>query len=469
MTYAEDEDDLNKWLGSQAAPDFGSAQPASTEAPAASGGGGGKWSHARELMAKQAGMQFTPSKQAEVKAEAAPERGDWKTILAMAIDLFANKGQNAGKLMMSGEDIYNNKLAQWKQQNSPAALNQQRLQQAQLANMERSGFDADRKVLGDQVGQELQVAQAEQGQANADRQFNQSNENHLDAMAEAQGNAIRQEAQFAETGARSDKHFDATQGLTREQMAQSKALADAQRAQSAGQFNASQRQAQAFHEDAQNQHLDDMMTRSGQQHRDRELELEKAGMAAREKAAATERQTKNDLVSQSSSYSNDAKEALAVLPHLKTVNDILDRYKGQKDIPGLGKFDSAIEPGSWTERSLRATRGQQFIDDTLAMRGAIGRAATMDIKNISGANVPDAERAILMLQSGAGNMDERTAREAIKQMNKATKSELRGRAANREQAARDVLKGYGMENYLDPDPEPVPLQVGRYSGLRKVQ
>ena len=463
MAY-EDEDELNKWLSSQSAPNL---EAAPTPAPAASGGS--PWDRARELMTKQSNMSFTPSKQQEVKAAEAPGRDDWKTVLAMAINLIGNKGKDAGQLMMAGEDQYNKKLARWQDQNNPQALNQQRLQQAQLANMERQGFDADRKVLGDQVSQEMQVAGAQQGQNNADRQFNQSNENHLDAMAEQQGNAMRQEAQFAETGARSDKHFDATQGLTREQMAQAKALADAQRAQSAGQFNATQRQAQTFHEDAQNQHLDDMMTRAGEQHREREADLEKAGIAAREKAAAAERQTKNDLVSQSSGYSNDAAESLAMLPHLKVVNDILDRYKGKKDIPGLGAFDSAIEPGSWTERSLRAERGQQFIDDTIAMRQAIGRGATMDIKKISGANVPETERAILMLQAGAGKMDERTARSAIKQLSAATKADLRGRAANREQAARDVLRGYGMESYLDPDPEPVPLQVGRYSGLRKVQ
>jgi hypothetical protein len=452
MTPEEEQDE---WLRQQAAQ--ASVNQPAQQAPAAPG----PWAKARELMQRQSAMQYKPQQYAEVKPEAAPDDSTtWRTILAMGLNLFGNKGRDVGDIMMQGAQMRNAQLADWQKRNSPDALLARQMQTKQLQNMDRQAFNDERKVLGDQVNQEVAMAGAEQSQANADRSFNRQEERDIAGDVQHQMDQERAAAQFAQTHA-----------LSQEQLRAANANAAASRAQ-----------ALRFHKDAQAQHLADQefnaneslnaqASAAARARAEREMELEKAGMAARAKAADQARLERNDLVSQSSNYSNDAREALAMLPQLKTAREIMSKYKG-KDIPGLGKFDASFEPGSFSEQAYRLANGGEFTEDALKMRNALNRLATVDIKNISGAHVPDMERAALMLQAGAGKMDERAAAAAIDQLERATKMELKGRAANREQAARDVLRAYGMDNIFDPEaaapPDEATILTNKY-GLKLVQ
>ena len=80
--------DLDEWLKQQAG-DANLEPNAPQQADPA-----GPWARARELMDRQAGMQYTPSKSFNIPApEKAPERQDWKTILAMGLNLLGNRGR----------------------------------------------------------------------------------------------------------------------------------------------------------------------------------------------------------------------------------------------------------------------------------------------------------------------------------------------------------------------------------------
>lgn len=239
----EDDDDLNKWLQSQQAP---SLAPQSQQAPAA--GGGDTWARARDLMDKQAAMKFQPQDYSQYlgQKEAAPDRTghDFRTILAMALDLFGNKGRGAGQLMQAGNQTFDQKEAAWKRENGPQAQLARQMQVKQLEGADRGAFNQDRAQLGAQIGQETQLAGAQQGQANADRTFAAGRDDHDDAAAQQQLQRQVQEEQFA-----------AGQGLTREQMAQTKSLSERQMAQSAAQAAASRAQARELAEFQANEAL----------------------------------------------------------------------------------------------------------------------------------------------------------------------------------------------------------------------
>lgn len=243
MTYNDQEDDTEEWLRQQAA--AANIEPAQQQPAAGVGGGEGPWSRARELMERQSQMQYKPSQNFSApKAEAAPDRGDWKTILAMGLDLLANKGRNAGNIAMKGEELNNQRLAQWKDQNGPDAMMRRRLQASQLQQADRAGFDKERAQLGQQIEQERAMAGAQVGQQNADRTFTASRDDHDDQLAQ---NALTRE--------QSDEHFAGTQGLTREQMAQAKGLSEAQMAQTRSLAGAQMAQAREFEQGRQNEAL----------------------------------------------------------------------------------------------------------------------------------------------------------------------------------------------------------------------
>lgn len=257
MAY-DDEDDLNKWLQSQSAPNL--TPQSSYQAPAAEGGGPGVWSKAREMMDRQSAMQYQPQDYSKYlgKSEPAPDRAghDFRTILAMAIDLFGNKGRGAGQLMAAGNQTFDAKEAAWKRENGPQAMLARQMQVKQLEGADRAAFNQDRSQLGAQIGQEVQLAGAQQSQQNADRTFAAGRDDHDDAAAQQQLTRQVQEEQFA-----------AGQGLTREQMAQSKALQEQQMRQSAAQSAAARAQSDRHFAAQQEQHR---LDQDNQLNRDRD-------------------------------------------------------------------------------------------------------------------------------------------------------------------------------------------------------
>jgi len=430
MSY-EDEDDLNKWLGSQAS----SAAAVQPEAAP------DRWAQARDLMQRQQGLQYKPSAAvAGLKAptpEAAPERDDWKTVLAMAMSLMTKQGRgNIGQVMMAGEDQYNRRLENWRGRNSPEKMLQQQAAIQQIKNADRQGFEADRKVLGDQASQAMQIANHEQ-QA----------DNHLDSMAMQQGNAIRQEAQFAESGERSDRHFDASQGLTREQMAQQAALAAAQRAQAASQFRAGQDFTREQHE-LTRQHQTEL------NNADNAVAMQRAAAAAAAKQRDNTREDEHRNRTLSLQQSEQLKPTTRLIPDINRAMAIIDNPEYENDLPGVGTLDGNANP-NWTGTLAKATRllsgprSEAWKKDDEAMRLAVKNIVEYDLRDLTGAGSAEAEQAREMLRMGGNN--EKQTRLAIRNFKKALELNLRSRGANgNEGIMRGILEPYGWAGIYGP-------------------
>lgn len=185
------QDDTDEWLKQQAA----QSDLLNTDASEADSG---PWARARDLLNRQAAMQYTAPKQFSrpVKAEPVPERDSWKTVLAMALDVLGNKGRNLGGIAMADTEQRNKQLAQWRQENSPAALDARRLRQLQLTNADRQGFEADRRVLGQQAAQEMDIAKAQQAEEQARAQAIQRASEHEDTVG-YQNRSLAQQGELA--------------------------------------------------------------------------------------------------------------------------------------------------------------------------------------------------------------------------------------------------------------------------------
>lgn len=240
MAYPEDnEDDLQSWLARQSAPNLATSQPQAA--------GPGVWSKARDMMDKQSAMQYQAQDYSKLLGpqEAAPDRtgGDFRTILAMALDLFGNKGRGAGQLMAAGNQSADAKEAMWKRENGPAAQMQRQLQVKQLEGADRAQFNQDRSQLGAQIGQEVQLAGAQQAQGNADRTFERQEERDMAGDVQHQLDQAQSADQFATGQKTTHEQMAQNATLSREQMAQTKSLSQAQMGQTA-----------RFHADALRQH-----------------------------------------------------------------------------------------------------------------------------------------------------------------------------------------------------------------------
>lgn len=268
MTPDEEQDE---WLRQQAAQASVNQPETPTPAQAA-----GPWARARDLMQRQSQMQYQPQQYAEVKAEAAPKDDTtWRTILAMGLNLLGNKGRDVGDLMMQGTQARNAQIADWQKRNSPDALLARQMQTKQLQNMDRQAFNDERRVLGDQINQEVAMAGAEQSQANADRAFNHQAERDIVGDTDRQLDRERQAEQFA-----------ATQALSREQLRATNANAAAARAQAA-----------RFHQDSIDEALNARRDAAAERQRQYEHDLDKQerGFAHDDAASIRDAQTKKDI------------------------------------------------------------------------------------------------------------------------------------------------------------------------------
>jgi hypothetical protein len=444
MAY-DDEDDLNKWLQSQDAPNL--TPQSSYQAPAA--GGGDTWARARDLMDKQAAMKFQPQDYSQYlgQKEAAPDRTghDFRTILAMALDLFGNKGRGAGQLMQAGNQTFDQKEAAWKRENGPQAQLARQMQVKQLEGADRGAFNQDRAQLGAQIGQETQLAGAQQGQANADRTFAAGRDDHDDAAAQQQLQRQVQEEQFA-----------SGQGLTRDQMAQSKALSEAQMAQQARLTGAQMGQS-------------DRHFKLGQQQHDRDqaqalrLAQAKAEAEAAEKARALAQHNTERGQDLSHQLSEETKDERRLLPSLAVVRANMDKYP-EKTLPGVGALNSIEPSGFWgkaaqlinTPEADKTGSTKDFAADNLAMQKAIKDINEFDIRSLSGANAPQAEVIREQLRMGGNNPQ--TVRQAMIAFDDLLTKDFQSRASGgREGAMRGLLAPYGREGMIGMPGESDPL------------
>jgi hypothetical protein len=444
MASYDDDNDLTKWLQSQDAPNL--TPQSSWQAPQQDAQGGpGVWSKARDMMDRQAAMQYQPQDYSKYlgKSEAAPDRSghDFRTILAMALDLFGNKGRGAGQLMAAGNQTFDQKEAAWKRDNGPQAMLARQMQVKQLEGADRAAFNQDRSQLGAQIGQEVQLAGAQQAQGNADRTFGASRDDHDDALAQQQLQRQVQEEQFG-----------ASQGLTREQMAQAKALQEAQMRQSAGQFGAGQAQAARFHQDQLNY-----------QQQQQEIERQRiAAQQAQAAAAAAQHATERgqDLSHQ---LSEETKDERRLLPSLAVVRANMDKYP-ENTLPGIGPLNSVEPNGFWgkaaqfinTPEADKTGSRKDFAADNLAMQKAMKDINEFDIRALSGANAPQAEVIREQLRMGGNNPQ--TVRQAIIAFDDLLTKDFQSRASGgRQEAMRGLLAPYGREGVIGMPGETDPL------------
>lgn len=441
MAY-DDQDDLNKWLQSQGSPNL------TPQAPAAEGGPG-VWSKARAMMDRQAAMQYQPQDYSKYlgQSEAAPDRTghDFRTILAMALDLFGNKGRGAGQLMAAGNQTFDAKEAAWKRDNGPQAMLARQMQVKQLEGADRAAFNQDRSQLGAQIGQEVQLAGAQQAQGNADRTFARQEERDMAGDVQHQLDQEQSASQFA-----------AGQGLTREQMAQSKALQEAQMRQSAGQAAAGRAQALQFHNDAMAQHAAD-------QEQAAKLAADRLAAVQAQRAAAAEARTAAAEPKLIREYNKDTTFPRAQAEQIDTLDAISKKYEG-KDMPGVGGWD-----GRWGGRLIDyvgSALGNEKSLDAETVTNAKAQLADLAQRLRSGAAGPDKEKLAYEIQVGAQpGASEAQFRTAIKSARAHVRNELNTQAAGREGQARKALKAGGLDKWLDGGPPTPSFDPTAYGGV----
>lgn len=262
MATMQDEED---WLTQQA--EAGRADIAATPVQGPGQAQSGQWAKVQELLSRQQGMQYQAPEQytKPIVAEAAPKSEDWKTILGMAMNMLGDKGRGLGQVMQAGTDARNRQLRDWRQSNSPAALQQREMQQIQMRNADRQGFEHDRAALGQQAQQLMAVAGAEDATMRDERNFGRQQERDIAGDVQHQLDKEQQAEQFT-----------ASQGLTREQMRQQAASAAASRAQADRHFRLQQEQHQLDQDNQLNRDRDnyahsDSARREGYAHEDAQL------------------------------------------------------------------------------------------------------------------------------------------------------------------------------------------------------
>ncbi len=261
----DEQDDLSKWLQSQDSPNLAPATPAAAAGP-------GVWSKARELMDKQSAMQYAPqdySKYLGQKEEAPSRTGnDFRTILAMALDLFGNKGRGAGQLMQAGNQTFDAKEAAWKRENGPQAQLARQMQVKQLEGADRAAFNQDRSTIAQQAGAEMQMAGAQAQDARDTRNFEHTQERDMAGDIQHQLDQSQSADQFATGQKTTHEQMAQNALLQREQMRASNANSAAQRAQADAHFKAQQEQ----HLLDQDNQLDRDRDNYGQQRKMQELQ-----------------------------------------------------------------------------------------------------------------------------------------------------------------------------------------------------
>jgi len=420
-----DEDDLEQWLSGQAAQ--ANLTPAAPQ-PTPAADGGGPWSKARDLMQRQSQMQYSAPERFSkpVEAEAAPEANEWKTILAMALNVLGNKGKDLGQIAMHGTEQRNHQLQQWRRDNSPRALADREMQMAQLRNADRQGFESDRRMLGDQIGQEMHLAGAQQGQANADRTFQAGRDDHDDQIAQNQLSRQVQEEQFG-----------LSQGLTREQMAQAKALQLQQMGQSAAHFRAGQDFTREQN-DLNRQH------QTGLNNADNASLAERARLQAeaRAQAAAARQPAVDARLTREYNKDTEYEQSLAQLL------DSADKLAPEgKDIPGVGMFDGSFL--GRTKDTVGAALGDSTSKQAERMAGIKSRLADLSQRMESGAAGPVSEELRYQIQVGAQpNATESEFRTAMKLAREHVQGKLKRSAAGRETQARSALDAGSLGAWL---------------------
>jgi hypothetical protein len=224
MATQEDED-FEKWLNSQQSPDLQTSQSAQ--------GGAGTWAKVQELMNKQQGMQYTsPEKYNKpIEAAAVPKNDEWKSVLMMALNLLGDKGRGMADIQHADNARRKQELDRWDRDNSPQALAQREMQQIQMRNADRQGFEQDRAALGQQAQALAQVANREDAAFRDERDFGRQQERDIAQDTQHQMDKEQQASQFA-----------SGQELQREQMRQTAAQQNASRAQAERHFQAQQAQ-----------------------------------------------------------------------------------------------------------------------------------------------------------------------------------------------------------------------------------
>lgn len=404
------ETDEDEWLAQQAAQaEVAQPQTAAEANP---------WSKAQAIMQKQAGMQYqAPERYSKpVTAEKAPARNDWGMIAAMAMSLLGNKGKDLGGIVMQGVQNRNQQLRDWREENSPAALQKREMMQAQLRNADRQGFEAERAALGAQASQEMQLANAQVGEERAQA-------NAITHAAEHQDQVAYQDKSLAQSAADSAARLAQSGQFHQDSLAEQRAA----RAQSAGQFGTQM----AFNRDRLAQDAEhDRLVLAGQQ--------QAAAAAAAEKQRAA-----------GQSFGEQTEDLRRMIPGLNAMTNIVKNPKYKNDLPGVGALDQEGDPSSgiWGKALNKASefnKSPEWKKDNATMRQARKDILEFDLRKLTGAGAPEAEKAQEMLRQGG--TDEATVRHAIGTFNNALKLEFQSRAGN---GNRDIvaaaLQPYGWD------------------------
>jgi hypothetical protein len=302
---------------------------------------------------------------------------------------------------------------------------------------DRAAFNQDRSQLGAQIGQEVQLAGAQQSQQNADRTFAAGRDDHDDAAAQQQLTRQVQEEQFA-----------AGQGLTREQMAQSKGLQEAQMAQSARLAAAQMGQADRHFNLQQAQHRQDQANEMARAQA--ALQAQQLRQQQQDAQHATERG--QDLSHQLNEETEDSR---ALLQPLNAATRVLGKYTDDT-LPGVGVAASRIDPnGRFGKLATQYVPGMRMTEeqrkDAVEIQSAVENLRTFNINKLSGAAHSKAEEAQQVLLTGGDNPA--NVRHAIGVFNEALDMDFKARGSGgREKAMRGILEPYGRAGIFDPPP-----------------
>jgi hypothetical protein len=354
---------------------------------------------------------------------------DWKMLLAMGLNLLGNKGKDLGQIAMSATQQRNQRIDEWRAQNSPEAQLKREMQLAQLRN-----------------------ADGEQGRAEA------AEAAQLATQLRADFNAREGVRQFdAQQTTRAAEHADDVhfKGLDvtdrRTKIAQDQAQFDAKFGQDASQFqlklaeDARQSRAQlGLGYSNLKLHRDEIAAANGRNDADNAALIERARIAAEaRKAAQAQRGAAQDpRLMREFNKDTEYEQSLAQL--LDSAGQLAPEGK---DIPGVGVLD-----GSFLGRgrdSVGAALGDKTSQKAQRMAGIKARLADLSQRMESGAAGPVSEELRYQIQVGAQpRATEAEFRTALKLAREHVGGRLKSAAAGREGQARGVLRARGLEGWV---------------------
>lgn len=379
----------------------------------------------------------TPQRQYQApERESAPERNDWRMLLAMGLNLIGNKGRDLGQIALASEDQYNRQLEAWRQRNSPDAM-----------------LDRDAKVLALRQGEQKlasapvkdaqELASTLQAQDNAEeavRQFNTADERartfHTDDITQQELARALSADQFNRQLTSTDANARAARGLQWAGLKQAGEHYAAQDRLARDQM--SQQEAMAARAAEQQRALAELQ-QSGLNTRN-SADIAARSAIEQQKAA---REAERQLSTESRQFNLDTAMPQRMAGQLERISRVTDKYGANGDIPGVGTYDSSSVGNFFA--NVGAALGTERGLDAKELNNARATLADLAQRDVSGAGGAEAEALRIQMQSGAQpGATEAEFRTGIAAAQQYVKMVLSAQATGREEAASNVMRSSGL-------------------------